>query len=102
MATSVAGGGDQARSCNNGEAHGKNSEFTQAKPKEANWEEKFPKQEPQCAELEILQIAHGDLLLPRRWLIGNPGQNQERQNLPSRNHDFDTDTVHEAQQESRY
>ena len=76
LATSVAGGGDQARSCNNGEAHGKNSEFTQAEPKEADWEEKFPKQEPQCAELEILQIAHGDLLLPRRWLIGNPGQNR--------------------------
>ena len=44
LATSVAGGGgNQARSCRNGEAHGRNSEFSPEEPKEADWAEKFPK-----------------------------------------------------------
>jgi len=67
------------------------SEVSPEEPMVADWVEKFPKSDPQDAELKTVPNVPGDLLLPPILLRESPSQNHQ-----SQNHQCDTTSVHEA------
>ena len=73
------------------------SEVSPEEPMVADWVEKFPKSDPQDAELKTVPNVPGDLLLPPILLRESPSRNQGRQSPQ-----WKTTSAHEAEKESMY